>query len=220
MLMVGGVVGFFLMILMWGVCCGLFSNEVGQGLVLIVYVVVCIDEFVCEGFVVLFELFIDMLVICMMIGLVIVIIGVWKEKMEQMLNFGDVEVVVGQISEDSQFQVFWDECVEWSVLQFFEVCEGVVMGGVFVVFNVLVEDVKIEFDGLFWNGMLMVVFSGVVLVDDVGFSIMGKVLFIGVLFIVSVFCVGLLGECGDFIVIFLVLFFVILMVILWFYYGD
>lgn len=50
-------------------------NEVGVGLVFIVYFVVKIDELISEGVVVFLELFIDMVVICMMIVLVIVIIN-------------------------------------------------------------------------------------------------------------------------------------------------
>lgn len=51
-----------------------FFNEVGIGLVVIVYFVVCIEEFVIEGFVGLLEFFIDIVVICMMIFLVIFMI--------------------------------------------------------------------------------------------------------------------------------------------------
>lgn len=59
---------------MW---CVMFSNEVGIGLVVIVYSFVKMYWFVIEGFVVLFELFIDMVVICMMMVFVLIVIGVY-----------------------------------------------------------------------------------------------------------------------------------------------
>lgn len=46
----------------------------------IVYVVVKIKELVLEGMVLLFEFFIDIIIICIIMGLVILFLGVWNEK--------------------------------------------------------------------------------------------------------------------------------------------
>lgn len=78
--------GGFLGCLMLGIKCVVFLNEVGVGLVVIVYLVVKMDELVSEGIVVLFELFIDMVVVCIMIVLVVVVIGVY-------VDFLNVEVI-------------------------------------------------------------------------------------------------------------------------------
>lgn len=92
--------GFFGVLLVYvfncGVNCGLFFNEVGQGFVFIVYVVVKIKEFVFEGMVFLFEFFIDIIIICIIMGLVIFFLGVWKEKYENVFDCLDMIFVVGE----------------------------------------------------------------------------------------------------------------------------
>lgn len=78
----GGIVG----VLIQGFCCVVFFNEVGVGFVLIVYFVVKIDELISEGVVVLLEFFIDIVVICIMIVLVIVIINYGGNGVEWVFN--------------------------------------------------------------------------------------------------------------------------------------
>lgn len=218
--MVGGAAGSFLMTLMWGVRRGLFSNEAGQGSAPIAHAAARTDEPVREGLVASLEPFIDTLVICTMTGLVIVTTGVWKEKVEQTLSLGDVEAVIGQVSEDAQLQALWDERAEWSESKSLEVRDGAVTGGALVALNALVEDVAIEADGRPWTGTLTVAPSGAVSSQDAGLSITGKALLIGAPLTASAFRAGLPGERGDLIVTFSVLLFAISTAISWSYYGD
>ncbi len=91
----GTGVGVFLTTLMWGVRRGLFSNEAGQGSAPIAHAAAQTDEPVSEGVVALLEPFIDTIVICSMTGLVILITGVWSERVPTQLDFaGDVSYVV------------------------------------------------------------------------------------------------------------------------------
>lgn len=52
-------------------------------------------EFVLEGMVLLFEFFIDIILICIVMGLVILLLGVWKEKYENVFDCLDMYFVVG-----------------------------------------------------------------------------------------------------------------------------
>lgn len=62
--------------LLIGVKCVVFLNEVGIGMVLFVYGVVKMSEFVCEGLVVMIGFFIDMIFVCILMVFVILILGV------------------------------------------------------------------------------------------------------------------------------------------------
>jgi AGCS family alanine or glycine:cation symporter len=73
--------GIFLVTLMWGVRRGLFSNEAGQGSAPIAHAAAKTDEPVSEGVVALLEPFIDTLVICSMTGLVIIMTGMYTQRM-------------------------------------------------------------------------------------------------------------------------------------------
>ena len=76
----GTGVGVFVVTMMWGVRRGLFSNEAGQGSAPIAHAAAKTDEPVSEGVVALLEPFIDTIVICSMTGLVLIITGVWNDK--------------------------------------------------------------------------------------------------------------------------------------------
>jgi AGCS family alanine or glycine:cation symporter len=76
----GGGMGVFVVTMMWGVRRGLFSNEAGQGSAPIAHAAAKTDEPVSEGVVALLEPFIDTILICTMTGLVILITGVWSER--------------------------------------------------------------------------------------------------------------------------------------------
>ncbi|MBL4686277.1 MAG: sodium:alanine symporter family protein [Nannocystaceae bacterium] len=88
----GTGVGAFLVTMMWGVKRGLFSNEAGQGSAPIAHAAARTDEPVSEGVVALLEPFIDTILICTMTALVIVITGVWKDRIatEMPLDDGDL----------------------------------------------------------------------------------------------------------------------------------
>ncbi len=88
--------GAFVVTMMWGVRRGLFSNEAGQGSAPIAHAAAKTDEPVSEGVVALLEPFIDTILICTMTGLVIIMTGVWNERVptEITLGGGDLSYVV------------------------------------------------------------------------------------------------------------------------------
>lgn len=91
----GSVAGVWSLTLLWGVKRGLFSNEAGQGSAPIAHAAAKTDEPVSEGVVALLEPLIDTLIICTMTGLVILITGVWSEKIPTEFELtGDVAWVV------------------------------------------------------------------------------------------------------------------------------
>ncbi len=91
----GTGVGAFLVTMMWGVKRGLFSNEAGQGSAPIAHAAAQTDEPVSEGVVALVEPFIDTIVIVTMTALVIIITGVWDDRIptEMGLTSGDISYV-------------------------------------------------------------------------------------------------------------------------------
>ena len=91
----GTGMGALLVTMMWGVRRGLFSNEAGQGSAPIAHAAAQTDEPVSEGVVALLEPFIDTIVICSMTGLVIIMTGVWSERIptEITLSGGDLSYI-------------------------------------------------------------------------------------------------------------------------------
>ncbi|HSL85292.1 MAG TPA: alanine:cation symporter family protein, partial [Thermoanaerobaculia bacterium] len=92
----GAGVGVFVVTMMWGVRRGLFSNEAGQGSAPIAHAAAKTDEPVSEGVVALLEPFIDTILICTMTGLVILITGVWDDKVPTPIDLrgGDLVYVM------------------------------------------------------------------------------------------------------------------------------
>lgn len=88
----GTGVGAVLVTMMWGVKRGLFSNEAGQGSAPIAHAAAKTDEPVSEGVVALLEPFIDTIIICTMTALVVVMTGVYTERVstEITLDGGDL----------------------------------------------------------------------------------------------------------------------------------
>ncbi|MEZ4422848.1 MAG: sodium:alanine symporter family protein [Gemmatimonadota bacterium] len=76
----GTGMGAILVTMMWGVRRGLFSNEAGQGSAPIAHAAAKTPEPVSEGVVALLEPFIDTIVICTMTGLVVIMTGVWNDR--------------------------------------------------------------------------------------------------------------------------------------------
>ena len=95
----GTGIGAILVTLMWGVNRGLFSNEAGQGSAPIAHAAAKTDEPVSEGVVALLEPFIDTIVIVTMTALVIIITGVYSERIptEITLAGGDLSWVSGDL---------------------------------------------------------------------------------------------------------------------------
>ena len=92
----GTGIGVLLVTLNWGVNRGLFSNEAGQGSAPIAHAAAKTDEPVSEGVVGLVEPFIDTIVIVTMTCLVIIITGVYDDRVptEMTLGGGDLSYVV------------------------------------------------------------------------------------------------------------------------------
>ena len=87
---VGGTgAGVLLTTLVWGIKRGLFSNEAGQGSAPIAHAAAKTDRPVREGAVASLGPFIDTIVICTITGLVVVTMGVWKEKDHAIAKPGD-----------------------------------------------------------------------------------------------------------------------------------
>ena len=95
----GTGMGVFMLTMIWGVKRGLFSNEAGQGSAPIAHAAAKTDEPVSEGVVALVEPFIDTILICTMTGLVIIMTGVWDDRVptEIDLTGGDLSYVTYEI---------------------------------------------------------------------------------------------------------------------------
>ncbi len=96
----GTGVGAVLMTMMWGVRRGLFSNEAGQGSAPIAHAAAKTDEPVSEGVVALLEPFIDTIVIVTMTALVIIMTGVWNERVPTEITLGGGDL--SYVSSDAQ----------------------------------------------------------------------------------------------------------------------
>jgi AGCS family alanine or glycine:cation symporter len=92
----GAGIGAIVTTMTWGVRRGLFSNEAGQGSAPIAHAAAKTDEPVSEGVVALLEPFIDTILICTMTGLVIIMTGVWDDRIptEMTLTGGDSSWVI------------------------------------------------------------------------------------------------------------------------------
>ena len=100
----GTGIGVLLVTLNWGVNRGLFSNEAGQGSAPIAHAAAKTDEPVSEGVVGLVEPFIDTIVIVTMTCFVIIITGVYDERVPSELTLagGDLTYVVA--AADGSFE--------------------------------------------------------------------------------------------------------------------
>jgi len=100
---VGGFIGStFAFALTKGVQRGLYSNEAGQGSAAIAHSAARADEPVSEGMVAILEPFIDTLIICTLTGLAILSSGVWTEKIENLFQRADMEIVSGIYEEGEE----------------------------------------------------------------------------------------------------------------------
>lgn len=159
-----------------------FFNEVGVGFVAIVYFVVRIDEFICEGLVVLLELFIDIIVVCNMIVLVIVIIKVynveeffvlWEVNKGVELIFAVFGIVLVWFLVLLAIVVF---CFVFFIMIFWsyygECCWDYLFGGKgLIIYKILF--LIVIFVGLVFNLFFVINFSDVILFLMVFFNILG-----------------------------------------------
>lgn len=212
--------GAFLVTLMWGVRRGLFSNEAGQGSAPIAHAAAKTDEPVSEGVVALLEPFIDTLVICTMTGLVIIMTGMWHERVPTQITLdrGDISyVTVGPDGASRRFAPTTDiEYVDGRPAD---------PGSPRVAWH------EVAVERLFVDPDLAVPFEGVIdpvatvarTVDgsEVG-ALYGLAVESGAPLTMEGFRRGLapIVDWGHYIVIFSVLLFAISTAISWSYYGD
>ena len=198
--LVGGAAGSFLITLMWGIRRGLFSNEAGQGSAPIAHAAAKTSEPVREGLVASLGPFIDTLVICTMTGLVILVSGVWKEKVEQTLSLGEVEVVMTSSPSDGDLSELWRERGFRSGSMEVGVTDGVVEGVGFVYLDAVLEDPRVvDADGVPWNGVVTIELpDGSVSASDTGVGVRGFGLLTSSPLTALGFRAGLPGAFGVF----------------------
>lgn len=213
----GTGVGAVLATMMWGVRRGLFSNEAGQGSAPIAHSAAKTDEPVSEGVVALLEPFIDTLVICTMTGLVILITGVWSERVptEITLTGGDISYV--RVAEDGGGTSV-DAPAE------IRVADGHPEdpGGPVVAWH------EVAVDRLFLDPEMTRPFTGTIrpgrqaVAEDGGTyaSLWGAAVESGAPLTKLAFSRGLPGQWGGIIVLLSVLLFAVSTAISWSYYGD
>ena len=221
--LVGGAVGSFLITLMWGIRRGLFSNEAGQGSAPIAHAAAKTSEPVREGLVASLGPFIDTLVICSMTGLVILVSGAWREKVDQRLSTGAVEAVLASGPLDADLERLWRERKSRSEELTVSVQDGEVAGAAFVYLNAVIEDARVvDQEGRPWSGLLEIGAAGgeVSVVDGARLQIEGRALLTSSPLTALGFQTGLPGDGGSLIVTLAVLLFAVSTAISWSYYGD
>ena len=215
----GTGVGAFLVTLMWGVRRGLFSNEAGQGSAPIAHAAAKTDEPVSEGVVALLEPFIDTIVICTMTGLVIIMTGVWDDRLPTEITLGRGDITYVAVGEDGG-----NETV--SPPPELRIVNGVREGG-----NISVGWHDTALETLYEDPEMTLPFSGTidtrsgVATTDEGrtfASLWGMAAESGAPLTQEGFRRGLLpiGDFGGWIVVIAVLLFALSTAISWSYYGD
>jgi AGCS family alanine or glycine:cation symporter len=221
--LVGGAAGSFLITLMWGIRRGLFSNEAGQGSAPIAHATAKTDEPVREGLVASLEPFIDTLVICTMTGLVIVMTGAYKEKIEQTIALSEVEAVY-QISADDPQLIGLREAREAAGGRTIEVVDGRPVGATLFYLNSVLENARVrDKGGDAWTGRVEVEPEEGTLSIVEGTSrasVDGVGLLIGAPLTAQGFKHGLPGNWGNYVVTIAVVLFAVSTGISWSYYGD
>jgi len=219
----GTGVGAFLVTMMWGVRRGLFSNEAGQGSAPIAHAAAKTDEPVSEGVVALLEPFIDTIVICSMTGLVVLITGVWQDRLptEITLGGGDISYMVEGDSSLGLSTLLPDAITVEDGYQ--QVPAG---GGPVVAWH------EVALERLYLDPEQTVPFTGVILPKEsiarsaeggsTYTSLFGDAAESGAPLTKLAFTKGLgrFGDWGGYIVVFSVLLFAISTAISWSYYGD
>ena len=216
----GTGVGAILVTMTYGVNRGLFSNEAGQGSAPIAHAAAKTEEPVSEAVVALLGPFIDTIVICTMTALVIVVTGVYSERVptEITLGGGDLSWVSGDAGVGYE-----DVAAPAEIL----IQNGTHAAGsaVFVAWH------EVALETLYTDEGRTQAFTGSVFpargeaVDDEGnvyVSLWGMAIESGAPLTTYAFRTGLspLGDWGHFVVIFSVLLFGISTAIAWSYYGD
>jgi AGCS family alanine or glycine:cation symporter len=212
--------GIFLLTAIWGVKRGLFSNEAGQGSAPIAHAAAKTDEPVSEGVVALVEPFIDTILICTMTGLVIVVTGVWKDRVptEITLGGGDLSYLV-EMAPDR-----WQRVDEVPPIP---VENGLYLEHGASAARIAWHEAPVE--ELFIDADMTQRFSGIVHAGDGNAvaedgttltSLYGLAAESGAPLTMLAFQRGLPGEFGHIIVLMSVFLFAVSTAIAWSYYGD
>jgi AGCS family alanine or glycine:cation symporter len=216
----GTGVGAIMVTMIWGVNRGLFSNEAGQGSAPIAHAAAKTEEPVSEAVVALLGPFIDTLVIVTMTALVIVMMGVYNERIptEITLTGGDLSWVSGDAGAG------YEDVAAPSEIQVQNGTQTAGSAALVAWHEVAVEDLYTD------EGMTQA-FTGSVFpargeaVDGGGnvyLSLWGMAVESGAPLTMYAFRRGLspLGDWGHYVVIFSVFLFGISTAISWSYYGD
>lgn len=239
---VGGFVGStFIFTLVWGVKRGLFSNEAGQGSAPIAHAAAKTKEPVREGLVAMLGPYIDTLLICTLTGLVIVTIGVWKDKKYDSVTF-EKKSEISILKTDGTLQRNGEIPDEDLFIGKLPISHGKAGGVVFIKNASIVDDPEIFYIGEefrdfvtrageeHYNGTALVDEEGSIIfyseggievpVDDI--ELRGEFLQNGSPLTAWAFQRGLspLGNWGNYIVTIAVFLFAISTAISWSYYGD
>ncbi len=217
----GTGIGALLVTLNWGVNRGLFSNEAGQGSAPIAHAAAKTDEPVSEGVVGLVEPFIDTIVIVTMTCLVIIITGVYEDRVpsEMTLTGGDLSYVMQ--SADGSF----NEAAAPAEIRINNGNQTVIAGQAAFAWHDLPVDRfhTDEAQTLVFTGILDPA-TGIATADDgTPFTVLyGDAPESGAPLTQLGFQRGLapLGDWGGYIVVFSVILFAISTAISWSYYGD
>jgi len=211
-----------------GVGRGIFSNEAGQGSAAIAHSAAKADEPVSEGMVSILEPFIDTLVICTLTGLTILASGVWKEKVPNVFQRADMEIVQGRYFQDNPEHIrLLSSHINNRGLDKIQPYTGelrLVDGKIDDSQDVtmlharsLAEDIEFLRDDQPITGTLTI--SGG-LPDDTGVVVKGKSLVHSAVLTTEAFRKGFFGDRGKYIVAVGLLLFAFSTVISWSYYGD
>ena len=216
----GTGVGAIMVTMIWGVNRGLFSNEAGQGSAPIAHAAAKTEEPVSEAVVALLGPFIDTLVIVTMTALVIVIMGVYNERIptEITLAGGDLSWVSGDAAAG------YEDVAAPAEIQVQNGAQTVGSAALVAWHEVAVEELYTDegmtqaFTGSVFPARGEAVDAG----GNVYASLWGMAVESGAPLTMYAFRRGLspLGDWGHYVVIFSVFLFGISTAISWSYYGD
>ena len=216
----GTGVGVFVVTMMWGVRRGLFSNEAGQGSAPIAHAAAKTDEPVSEGVVALLEPFIDTILICSMTGIVIIMTGMYHDRLptEITLRGGDLSYTTQQ--ENGRF-VTTAPPAEISIENGVHVAQGI--GAPLVSWH------ETAIDTLYVDKAMTQAFTGRVIpaqgkavaTDGQEYTALhGNAPDSGAPLTMEAFSRGLPGTWGNLIVLISTILFAVSTAISWSYYGD
>ncbi|HUT78743.1 MAG TPA: amino acid carrier protein, partial [Polyangia bacterium] len=211
-----------------GVGRGLYSNEAGQGSAAIAHSAARADEPVSEGMVAILEPFIDTLVICTITGLAVLASGAWNEKVDNVFQRADMEIVAGVWSESDpahveQLAAHLSHAGSDRIAPFdgeLVVERGALAPGqglTVIHARSLAEDLVFTRGGEPLDGRLRVARGQI---EDSGVTIRGRSLVHSAVLTAEAFKRGWLGDRGQFVVALGLLLFAFSTVISWSYYGD